>query len=360
MDASLRSPCFEGRKSVLKLDSLGEFGLISRLTRNLGKGRPGVVVGVGDDAAVLETGGDDLLLLTCDAQIQDVHFKFEWSTPEQVGRRAASVNLSDIAAMGGEPTYALISLQVPSDIYVDVLDGLYSGLTKGFDEWNVQIVGGNTARQPERTAIDITLVGTVPKKNLLLRSGALPGDVLCVTGNLGASAAGLEMLKRSGGELAENDLDEARRSYLEPFPRVAEGLFLGETGKVTSCIDISDGLLGDAEHVGEQSGVVLVIDLDRIPMSDATLGISSMFGLDAHDFALKGGEDFELLFTVSPNSVTEIIEGLHSKTGTIATVIGKVESGKKGVRLERVGREVNVTTGSFDHFGVLSRGDETP
>src|SRR5205085_3381456 len=173
---------------------LGEFGLITRITAGLPQS-PDVIEGVGDDAAILDIGGEEVLVATCDAQVEDTHFRLRRTSSHDIGRRALAVNLSDIAAMGARPRFALISLLVPPTLDVAILDGIYAGLREEAAQFDVAIVGGNIARNEERLVIDITLLGTGTRGQLLQRSHAKPGEVLMVTGNLGSAAAGLLVLE---------------------------------------------------------------------------------------------------------------------------------------------------------------------
>ncbi len=332
-------------------NKLGEFALIDRLTRALGSNGPRVIRGVGDDTAVLQARDDRFLLATSDVQIEGIHFTLDTCTPQQIGRRAAAVNLSDIAAMGGTPTFALVSLAIPGQTEPELLDGIYEGLNAALREQGAEIVGGNTAELPERLSIDVTLLGEVPKERVLTRTGAKPGDVLCVTGSLGASAAGLQLIAKD----SLPDLDEAIRksaitAHLEPIPRLGEGIFLGSTGQVTACIDISDGLFGDAWHIAEESGVTVHIEADRIPVSKAASAVAGAAGLDALRLALGGGEDYELLFTVPSSSADRILKELINATGTPAAIIGGIQNGPAEVKVTASGQPVDIAVSGFDHF----------
>ncbi|MDJ0761937.1 MAG: thiamine-phosphate kinase [Myxococcota bacterium] len=334
----------------MKLSDLGEWGLIHRLTSGLDRGGAGVIRGVGDDAAVLKMNRDLLVLATCDAQIEGVHFTFATAAPEQIGQRAAAVNLSDIAAMGGTPTYALVSLSTPETLAPEKLDGIYAGLVRAFDPWKVEIVGGNTARMPERTIIDVTLLGQVREDHLLLRNTAEPGDFICVTGDLGRAAAGLVLAEKPDVSLGNPALEQAMVAHQTPTPRVREGMVLGRSRGVTGCIDISDGLVSDAGHIAKESRVAVAIDLGRLPISLAAQQVADVLGVDAARFAAAGGEDFELLFSVRPENVDEIIAAIGRETGTAVTVIGHIDPGDGGVTFERQGQPVALLAGGFDHF----------
>lgn len=333
-----------------KIREIGEFGFISRLKDQIGTDGPGVVLGIGDDAAVLEVTSGELLLATNDVQIENVHFTLEHFTPDQIGRRAAAQNLSDIAAMGGRPTFALVSLSTAGSLETGFLEKIYEGLADELRRYGAVIVGGNTAESPGGLALHVTLLGTVSADRLLRRDTARVGDVLCVTGTLGSARAGLALLGNTSIELPETARDAALRAHRTPLPRVAEGAYLAGTGLVSSAIDISDGLVGDAEHLARQSGVVASIELESIPVGDEVKLLSDLLETDPFEFAAAGGEDFELLFTVRPADFDRVRRGLARETGTRMTAIGSIEGPGNDLRLVREGRAMNLAVSGFRHF----------
>nr|BBH88664.1 thiamine-monophosphate kinase [Thermosporothrix sp. COM3] len=304
-----------------------EFELIARLTRGLTT-RPDVALGVGDDCALLDIGGDSLLLATCDSQVEGVHFTLRTSTPEQIGRKALAVNLSDIAAMGGVPRFALISLVIPPRFSQEALEGIYRGLRQEAERHQVAIVGGNIAGagQGKQLMLDITLLGTVRRGQAITRGGAQIGDVLCVTGSLGDSAAGLFTLLHPDGTGAENALTFVQARHRTPVPRVAEGRVLSAFGPavVTAMLDLSDGLSGDLQHLCERSGVGARVFAEHLPLTEEMQAIAARVGKDPLDWALHGGEDYELLFTLRPEKAREVIEAVQAQTGTRVTRIGEI------------------------------------
>ncbi len=337
-------------KTNLTVDQVGEFGLIARLTNGLSAASEQIIRGVGDDTAVLKVDSERLLLATCDIQIEGIHFTSDAFSSEAIGYRAAAVNVSDIAAMGGLPKFALVSLVAPPRTEVELLDGIYIGLRRCFDEWGAIIVGGNTAELPERLAIDVTLLGEVDGGQMLLRSGAEPGNLLCVTGELGASAGGLQLIRDPSIAIDEDLRKDALRAHREPTPRVREGIYLARSEQATACIDISDGVLGDANHLAVESNVCVVVDCDRLPVAPAAVHVADAMNADVHSLSLAGGEDFELLFTVRSDAVEETLSGLQKATGTRATVIGTIREGSARVLVERSGRPFDVQALGFDHF----------
>lgn len=302
--------------------TLSEFDLIARLTANLPR-RADVTVGVGDDAAVLRWTPSTDFILTCDAQVEGRHFVREYATPEQIGRRAMAVNLSDIAAMGGEPLAALVSLILPADTAVDWLDGLYAGLRGEAQRFGVSIVGGNVASASGPLIVDITLVGRTPAGGAILRSGGHPGDRLCVTGHLGAAAAGLMTFRGPARQptVSATDIDQVREAYVTPRPRIEVGMLLAASGAVTAMVDVSDGLAADLGHLCAESRVGARIEASSLPIDAATRSVAQAYELDPLSLALYEGDDYELLFSVHPDQLTNVLAMLRA-AGETATPIG--------------------------------------
>ena len=337
---------------------LNEFKLIARLTQGL-PSRPDVGQAVGDDCAILDPGGNRLLLATCDSQVEDVHFTFATSSPEDIGRKALAVNISDIAAMGGEPRYTLISLILPSreSFQPEVLESIYGGLRQEAEQFDVAIVGGNVAgtnqHKDSPLIIDIMLLGAVERGHALLRSGARSGDTLCVTGSPGDSAAGLYSLLRPDLPYPEQVRDALRAGHRVPRPRVREGRILSQIGPkiVTAMLDISDGLSGDLHHICERSHVGARLEVARLPLSPALRTIASVASHDPLDWALHGGEDYELLFSISPGHEDMVIEAVQAATGTPVTAIGTILPAEEGMKLLWPdGHEEVLAPKSWDHL----------
>ncbi|MFQ6058852.1 MAG: thiamine-phosphate kinase [Anaerolineae bacterium] len=346
----------------MRISDIGEFGLIDRISRALPPLGPDVVVGVGDDVAVLcpprsprrrgeAGGGERLLLATCDIQLEGAHFLRDRITPYQLGRRALAINLSDIAAMGGTPTYALISLGLPSETEVAYVDALYAGLRAEAERAGMAIVGGNMSRSPQGLVVDIFLLGEVAPGHLMLRSGARPGDAVLVTGTLGDAAAGLALLLDDALQPDEAHTARVEAAFLTPTPRLAEGQAIARTGLATAMIDLSDGLASDVGHICQRSQVGVRIWAQRLPISPATRVVAALARRDPLDWALAGGEDYELLFTAPPEAVEPLTAAVVEATGTPVTTVGEIVPPSEGrVLVQADGRTTALEAVGWDHF----------
>jgi len=311
----------------------GEFGLIDRIKKSIILFSKDVAVGIGDDAAVLEYDKDNYMLLTTDMLVENDHFSLKFSTPMQIGMKAVEQNVSDIAAMGGIPKFAVVSIALPKDIDVGFVDGLYNGINKKAREYKISIVGGNITHSRE-IVINVALVGFVEKKYLALRSGAGIGDLIFCSGDVGKSTAGLELLRH-------NLKGESIKTHLEPKSRLKLARELAKIG-INSMIDVSDGVASEVKHICEQSKAGAVIYADKIPISKNTIIDSKKLGKDAVDFALYGGEDFELVFTASREKLKQLKK-------FDVTVIGEIADKKDEIKLVRNNKKISIESG-FDHF----------
>jgi thiamine-monophosphate kinase len=327
----------------VKLSDLGEFGLIERLARIAGTPRDDdLIVGIGDDAAVWRA-GSEYLIATTDTMVEGVHFVPGQAPWADVGWKALAANVSDIAAMGGTPLFALVTLALPPEMPVDDVEVLYAGLAECAREYSVTIVGGDVVRAPQ-TSITVALIGRAERRDgeplLLRRNAARPGHVIAVTGTLGDSAAGLRRLR--DGAPADEPL--ARR-HLWPRPPLAAGRAAASSG-VACGIDVSDGLLQDVGHVCEQSGVGAVIRGADIPLSEE---LRAAYPDDALRLACTGGEDYELVLIAD----REILDALLPMIGFVQlAVIGEiVDDRDHRVRLlDGAGKEISFERSGWDAF----------
>jgi thiamine-monophosphate kinase len=325
----------------MKVKDLGEFGLINLLAKKVGGGKDRrLLVGIGDDAAAWK-GDESIQLATVDSFIQDIHFPSGLASWKELGGKALAVNLSDIAAMGGLPRYALVSLALPGSTEVDDVTALYAGMLELAKKFGVAVVGGNISRAP-LVAITIAVFGSSQKKRLLTRSTAKAGELAAVTGYLGTAAAGLEMLTK-GLKFDPQTTAIFRNAFLRPVPRIAEGQLLVEEG-VKTAIDLSDGLVSDLNQVRKASGVGARIEIERVPVEPA---VKAAFADKALEMALGGGEDYELLFT----GRAEVIDRVKRKASCPITVVGEIIAGDKGVALvDSQGKPVNLVRRGWEHF----------
>jgi thiamine-monophosphate kinase len=310
----------------MNVSELGEFGLIGLLADIVDKTKnpkdvswQRLVIGTGDDAAAWRV-DDTIQLATTDSLVQDTHFDLNIVTWEELGWKAIAVNLSDIAAMGGVPKYALISLALPGELETDNVSSLYQGMAQIANRFGVAIVGGNIA-SADKTIINVTVLGSLESASALTRSAAVPGDQLAVTGYLGLSAAGLRMLKQHL-KFDTETTQLLRQAHLKPMPRVDEGQILLHHG-VKAAIDISDGLIADLTHICQASKVSGQINQNALLIHPA---LKNNFKSDYLQLALSGGEDYELLFTASNQVIAQIKQAVSCPV----TVIGDITQGKPG------------------------------
>ena len=342
----------------MKLGQIGEFGLIARLKEKVCRPDQRVVTGIGDDAAAVRVSPHELLLLTTDVLVERVHFDGNIQSFWQIGWRAMVANVSDIAAMGGLPRYALVSICLPDTMSVEAVEEVYDGMEAVAEEHHFQIIGGDTVSSPQDLVVSICLSGEVLEENLITRGGAQVGDLICITGELGGSQAGLAMLqlvtssKKSGvSPLPEDEWSAVRDRHLKPRPRLREARLLVQGGLVHAMIDVSDGLAGEVGHIAQESGVGAEILEEKIPIGAETRRVARHLGLSALDFALYGGEDFELVFTIPPGDAHRVAERIRRETGTPISVIGKVlPVAEKIVLLSPLGKRIPLLTEGYRHF----------
>lgn len=317
----------------------GEFGLIGRLARLVQATDDRVVQGIGDDAAVVRVAPAPApyLLVTTDVLVEERHFRRRWSTAEQIGEKAAECNISDIAAMGGTPLWMVASLVLPAHEGVDWVQGLYQGMHHSCRRHGITIIGGDTTQGATAT-ISVTLLGTVPPEQLRLRSHARPGHLLAVTGPLGASAAAIALL--SAGLTPSAYLMEKHRT-----PRCR----LDVSGRIASLaaamIDISDGLGSEVHHICTASGVGAQIDAAAIPLHPDVRAAARELDCDPLAWALSGGEDFELLFSIAPDDMARL-----QQTGCEIHPVGRVTDRAEGILLQGPENRRRPLPGGYDHF----------
>ncbi|GAB3247387.1 thiamine-phosphate kinase [Larkinella harenae] len=300
-----------------ELESLGEMGLIERINRTFGApSRPETVYGIGDDAAVIDTGGPDYLLISTDMLLEGVHFDLAYSPLKHLGFKSVAVNVSDIAAMNGTPLQVTVSIALSNRFSVEAVEELYDGIKAACEAYNVDLIGGDTTSSRSGLVVSVTVTGRVAKDKITYRRTAQPNDVICVTGDLGAAFCGLQLLEREKQvfladptmqpEIGE-DKAYALERQLRPSARTDIVYELRDLGVVpTAMIDVSDGLASELLHICSQSKTGAVIFDENIPIDDVTYLVATELNLSPITVALNGGEDYELLFTVRPQEFEKL------------------------------------------------------
>jgi thiamine-monophosphate kinase len=327
--------------------------LIEVIRRLLAEDMPGVALGLGDDAALVEM-GSHTAILTADMLVEGIHFERPTTSASDLGYKALAVNVSDVAAMGGSPRYALVSLGLPEDIEASWVVELYGGLRDAAREYAMAVVGGDTSRA-ERLVVSVAVTGEVARGAAVTRSGARPGERLVVTGALGASAGGLKLLQAPAHDVAQAVASDWGRSlveaHLRPAARVGEGQTLAQSG-ATAMMDLSDGLAKDLGRLCDASGVAGALVLADVPVALSLKELSDVLpDVDPLKLALEGGEDYELLAALPPDAVAAVASKLADRFGAQLTDVGEVREGHGLVAIEPDGTERPLEPRGWDHFG---------
>lgn len=322
----------------MNLSELGEFGLIDRI-RTLTGEPPEGEVWIGDDTAILRAPGGTILF-TADLLVEGIHFDLGWTTPEDLGWKSIAVNASDVAAMGGTPRRALVSLAVRPGLEVDFIEGLYRGMRECCDRFGLAVAGGDTSRAAQ-LVVSVAMLGNPAGRRVIERRGAEPGDVVCVTGALGTAAAGLALLR--AGLPGRRDLQAA---HLRPTPRVREAEVL-RRHLPSAMVDVSDGFAADLAHLCTASKVGAIVEAARLPVPDLT---DSGLALDPLALALNGGEDYELCFTIPAPRAARAAREVESETGTAVHAVGEITEQAGGIQLTIDGGTQPLVATGWDHF----------
>ena len=349
----------------MRIADLGEFGLIDLLRRGAPVGES-VRVPIGDDAAVVAapTGRD--LLLTCDLLLEGAHFRKEWyaAQPGDLGRKALGVNISDIAAKAGRPLYCLITLGAEDGTDVDFVRGIYDGLYDLAGKWGISVVGGDTVRTEAGLLLDVALIGETTTGHVPLRRDAQPGDLIAVTGQFGLARAGLFVLELASGvpaaAVGASDgasgqmIEVAKQGQLVPPVRLREAWALGRAD-VHAMSDTSDGLADQVHHICRASGVGAIVEESLVPVHPATRAVAEWAGVPAADWAIWGGEDYELMVTLPPRGLQEASDAVAACGVTALTVVGVVTT-EPEVKLKRQDGSVGLLRfGGYEHFAPRDR-----
>lgn len=338
----------------IEISQLGEFGLIDHINRQFTLKNASSLEGIGDDAAVIQTAGEDCMLVSTDMLVEGIHFDLSYVPIQHLGYKAVAVNVSDIAAMNGKAEQITVSIALSNRFSVEAVDALYQGIKSACENYNVDLVGGDTTSSAAGLVISITVLGRAPKSKIVYRKGARVNDIICVTGDLGAAFMGLQVLEREKQVyLADPAMQPSLEKYeymvgrqLKPEARTDIVFDLEEAGvKPTSMIDVSDGLVSELFHLSRNSEVGIRIYEDKVPIDHMTFETAVEFKLDPITCALNGGEDYELLFTVRQEDQEKINKhpDIH--------MIGYVHDRKnERVMITKQGNTVPLRAQGWDHF----------
>ena len=324
------------------MPSKSEFEFIEHLRRKFGRKDKRIITGIGDDAAVISQNSRKDLVISADMLVEDIDFELRWTTARQLGHKALAISLSDMAAMGAKPLWSIVSVGIPQVLWeADFLKEFYDGWEELASKYKVKLAGGDISKTPDKIVIDSVVGGEVRKGRAVKRSGAKPGDLIYVSGQLGGAAAGLRSLKNNDPKAKY--VDELIKRQLVPQPRCEIGKSLGDLQIATAMIDISDGLSSDLTHLCRESGVGATIYREKIPIDQ---NLRELNDPDQFELALNGGEDFELLFTVPRQLRKELRNKLEKLS---VTEIGEITEGDK-IELAGAAGTSELMPGGYKHF----------
>ncbi|MEA3359646.1 MAG: thiamine-phosphate kinase [Thermodesulfobacteriota bacterium] len=336
----------------MKFNEIGEFGFIESIKKQCSTLSKNVIKGIGDDCAVFRANSSSVFLFTTDMLVEDVHFIMDKITPYQLGWKSVAVNLSDIAAMGGIPLHVLISIGIPVKTDVELIKDLYRGMNDICSHYNVNILGGDTVASRDKLIINISLLGDGEEHSVLYRHGAGPGDKIYLTGYIGDSSAGLNILKNE--ILATGD---SRKHFIkahnEPWPLIETGRIIATSQLASAMIDLSDGLLSDLGHICKESKVGASIFEEQIPLSKELKLLSSRENFNPLKLALSGGEDYILLFTAPEKNIHAIEQLSKEKNISPLFIVGEITKEKGIMLIDKYGKSTTVSSKGFDHFSNL-------
>jgi thiamine-monophosphate kinase len=335
------------------ISTLGEFGLIDRIASGITIRRKETIMGIGDDAAVLDYGGDPIIVTT-DLLVEGIHFDMMYYPLKHLGYKAIVVNLSDICAMNAIPKQVTVSIAISNRFSVEAIDELYEGMKKACEVYDVDLVGGDTSASLKGLTISVTAIGSIARDRITYRSGAKPGDILCITGDLGSAYLGLQILEREkqvylASPESQPELNQKKYligRQLKPEARLESVLYFQKVGLLpTAMIDVSDGLASDLMHICKASGVGAFVEEAQVPIHDEARMQAMEFHLDPITCALHGGEDYELLFTVDPKDLEKVrfMDSVY--------IIGEITPKEDGIKLHTSGGNIHpITAQGWTHF----------
>ncbi len=332
----------------MDLKEIGEFGFIERFSPQFSKLVKNNQLGIGDDCAIISANNKEDFLISTDLLIENIHFLRNSITPQQLGYKSLAVNLSDIAAMGGYPVGSFLSIAIPSSVNVEYLDMFMKGYFELSEKYDTPLLGGDTTKSENHLAINVCILGKCLKGMARKRNMARAGDAVCVTGSLGDSAGGLQIILNNIPYQEVNSYLLSR--HLTPEPRLYEGQFLAGNPYVHAMIDISDGIASDLNHILKASSVGARIHLDWLPLSDQLVSLAGRQGWEIFDLAAGGGEDYELLFTVAEGKLKNIQKEFQLKFNAPVIHIGDIIDDSRKIHWFKNNNEVEFQAGGFNHF----------
>ena len=338
------------------VNTLGEFGLINHLTASFKNRQPTTVLGVGDDAAIIDTGGEEQLVVSTDMLVEGIHFDFTYTPLKHLGYKAVAVNVSDICAMNARPQQITVSIALSNRFSVEALEELYAGIRAACETYGVDLIGGDTTSSNKGLIISVTAIGRAPAGRITRRSTAKVGDLVCITGHLGSAYLGLQLFEREKQVYLANpdmqpqmaeDKKDLYAAILRPEARTDMVDAFAKNGIVpTSMIDVSDGLASELFHICSQSGVGAIIEEGNVPISQTAQLQALEFNLDPITVAMSGGEDYQLLFTIDPADVEKVrfLPDIY--------ISGEIVAAEDGIKLHTVGGNIHpITAQGWQHFG---------
>ncbi|NLM52266.1 MAG: thiamine-phosphate kinase [Firmicutes bacterium] len=333
----------------MKIGKIGERALINEIAALVAKTADKQVIGIGDDAALTPVSADCWLATSKDMLIEGIHFLLPEITAKDLGYKSLAVNLSDLAAMGAKPRHAYVALALPPETEHEFVLAFYQGMLELAERFNVTICGGDLVASPGPMVISVTVQGEVPKTCALLRRGASAGDIVCTTGPLGASAAGLLLLTHKI-QCSQAVRTAALQAHYRPWPRVEEAMWLAQTGMVTSAIDLSDGLLKDILEVLEQNKCGVLLEAEKIPIHPAAVKVAASLAKPAWELALNGGEDYELLCTVKAAHFAELTRAYEARFAQPLYALGRLTAEREIRMITKEGKWEKIEFTGFKHF----------
>lgn len=332
----------------MRIEDLGEVELIKRIAQWVKTKDKDVILSIGDDAAVLSLSQDKHSIVTVDTLIEDIHFTTQTISPFDLGYKAIVVNVSDVAAMAGLPRFALICLGIPQGTEVGYVEEVYRGINQASKDYDLTVIGGDTTKSNQLT-LAITIIGQVEPELLRRRGDARVGERIYVTGELGGSKAGLELILKADAAIDETSSSALKKAHYRPQARVLEARIASRNG-AKALEDISDGLASEIFHICEQSQVGAKIVSEQIPLAAGVREVAELYKEDALDYAFFGGEDYELVFTALRDRGEEIRDKIVTETGTKVTDVGEIVSSSNGVVIESSGETNPLTQKGYEHF----------